>query len=143
MSIKASLLGLTRQSILLRKKMDARVKPAHDEFDVRTIRINRRAFVTLISTAAWPLAARAQQADKMRRVGVLVGLAAGDPNMQARLAGFRQGLEKRGWSEGRNVSIDYRYAPAGAHTQLLAKELVALHPDVMLAHGTVNTAALR
>jgi putative ABC transport system substrate-binding protein len=79
----------------------------------------------------------------MRRIGVLVGLAENDPEMKERLAGFRQGLEKLGWLEGGNVRIDYRFAPAGAQAQLLARELVALRPDVLLAQSTPATAALK
>jgi ABC-type uncharacterized transport system substrate-binding protein len=107
--------------------------------------IRRRAFITLLggAAAAWPLAAGAQQPDGMRRIGVLVGLAEDDPEIKARLAAFRQGLEKRGWSEGRNVRIDYRFAPASAHVQVLAKELIALQPDVILTHTTPITAALQ
>ena len=105
---------------------------------------SRRAFITLLGgAAAWPLAARAQQPDGMRRIGVLLGLAESDPEIRARLAAFRQGLEKRGWSEGRNVRIDFRFAPASAQMQVLAKELVALQPDVILAHSTPVTAALQ
>ena len=110
-------------------------------FDLR-----RRDFITLLGGSAailWPLAARAQQAEQMRRIGVLMGLAEDDPDTKARLARFRQGLETRGWSEDRNVRIDYRFAPAGAQAQLLAKELVDLQPDVMLAQGTALIAALR
>ena len=107
--------------------------------------IKRREFITLLGGAAvaWPVVARAQQPDGMRRIGVLMGLAEDDPEAKARLAAFRQGLEKRRWSEGRNVRIDYRYAPAGAQAQVLAKELVALQPDVILAHTTPITAALQ
>src|SRR5215470_4123765 len=97
---------------------------------------SRRDFITLLG------AARTQQAEQMRRIGVLMGLAEDDPDTKARLARFRQGLETRGWSEDRNVRIDYRFAPAGAHAQLLAKELVDLQPDVMLAQGTALIAAL-
>ncbi len=79
----------------------------------------------------------------MRRIGVLMGFAEDDPEAKARLAAFRQGLEKRGWSEGRNVRIDTRFAPAGAQAQVVAKELVALQPDVILAHSTPVTAALQ
>src|SRR6266540_466600 len=105
----------------------------------------RREFMTLLggAAAAWPLAARAQQPGGMRRIGVLVGFAEDDPEIKARLAAFRQGLEKRGWSEGRNVHIDTRFAPAGARAQVLAKELVALQPDVILAHTTPITAVLQ
>jgi putative ABC transport system substrate-binding protein len=79
----------------------------------------------------------------MRRIGVLVGLAENDPEMKERLAGFRQGLEKLGWSEGDNVKIDYRFAPAGAQAHLLARELVALQPDVILTQSTPATAAMK
>jgi putative ABC transport system substrate-binding protein len=77
--------------------------------------VKRREFIALVggAAAAWPLAARAQQGERMRRIGVLVGLAENDPEMKERLAGFRQGPEKLGWSEGGNVRIDYRFAPAG------------------------------
>jgi putative tryptophan/tyrosine transport system substrate-binding protein len=107
--------------------------------------IGRRTFLATLggAAAAWPLAARAQQPDGMRRIGMLLALAEDDPEIRARLAAFRQGLEKRGWSEGRNVHIDYRFAPGSAQVQVLAKELVALQPDVILAHSTPVTAALQ
>jgi putative ABC transport system substrate-binding protein len=95
------------------------------------------------AAAAWPLAARAQQGERVRRIGVLMAFAEDDPEAKARLAAFRQGLEKRGWSEGRDVRIDARFAPAGTQAQALAKELVALQPDVILAHSTPVTAALQ
>src|SRR5262249_39400781 len=107
---------------------------------------NRRDFLTLLaSTAAvsWPRTSWSQQPERMRRIGVLMGLAEDDPEIGARLAAFRQGLEKRGWSEGRNVRIDFRSAPAGAQVEVLAKELVALQPDVILANSTPVTAALQ
>jgi putative ABC transport system substrate-binding protein len=98
--------------------------------------VRRRQFITLLggAAAALPLAARAQQPERVRRIGVLMGFAEDDPEAKARLAAFRQGLEKRGWSEGRNVRIDTRFAPAGAQAQVVAKELVALQLDVILAH---------
>jgi putative tryptophan/tyrosine transport system substrate-binding protein len=106
--------------------------------------MKRREFITLLGgAAAWPLGARAQQPERMPRIGVLMALAEDDPETKARLAAFRQGLEKRGWYEGRNVGIDYRYAPVGAHAQVLAKELVALQPDVIFALSTPVTAALQ
>jgi putative ABC transport system substrate-binding protein len=106
--------------------------------------MKRREFITLLgSAAAWPLTAHAQQRERIRRVGVLVGLAENDPEIKARLAGFRQGLEKFGWSEGSNVRIDYRFAPAGAQVQSLARELVALQPDVILAQSTPATIAVQ
>jgi putative tryptophan/tyrosine transport system substrate-binding protein len=106
--------------------------------------VKRRAFFTLLGgAAAWPLAARAQQPNGIRRIGVLMGLAEDDPETRPRLAAFRQGLEKRGWWEGRNVRIEYRFAPASARVQVLAKELVALQPDVILANSTPVTAVLQ
>jgi len=107
--------------------------------------MRRRQFITLLSGAAvaWPLAARAQQSERMPRVGVLMGLRQDDPDTKARLAKFRQGLETLGWSEGRNVRIDYRFAPAGAQAQMLAQELVALEPDVILSNATPSTIALQ
>src|SRR6266699_2003742 len=107
--------------------------------------MRRREFITLLGgvAAAWPLAARAQQPDGMRRIGLLMGLAEDDPETKARLVGFRQGLEKRGWSEGHNVRIDYRFAPAGAQERVLAKELVALQPDAIFANGTSIVTALQ
>jgi putative ABC transport system substrate-binding protein len=107
--------------------------------------VKRRKFITLLggAAAAWPLVSRAQQPDRMRRIGLLMGLAEDDPETKARLVGFRQGLEKRGWSEGHNVRIDYRFAPAGAQERVLAKELVALQPDAIFANGTSIVTALQ
>jgi putative tryptophan/tyrosine transport system substrate-binding protein len=107
--------------------------------------MRRREFISLLGGAAtaWPLAARAQQGERMRRIGVLMGLPENDADTNARLAGFRQELERLGWSEGRNIRIDYRFAPAGARAPVLAKELVALQPDVILSNSTPVTAALQ
>ena len=109
--------------------------------------IKRRGFIALLGGAAasslsWPLA-HAQQ--DTRRIGVLVGLAEGDPAGKARLAAFREGLGKLGWSDGRNVRIDTRYAPAASteQAQVLAKELIALRPDVILANSPPIVAALQ
>jgi putative ABC transport system substrate-binding protein len=106
--------------------------------------MRRREFITLIGGAAvWPLAASAQQ-PIMRRVGMLIGYAEDDPETQVRLVAFRQRLEKRGWSEGRNVQIETRFAAARADKyELFAKELVAIQPDVILAHTTQVAAALQ
>jgi putative tryptophan/tyrosine transport system substrate-binding protein len=108
--------------------------------------VRRRDFITCLGgAAAWPLTAHAQQADRIRRIGVLVALAEDDPEIKARLAAFRQGLEKRGWSEGRNVSIDTRFAPDSSadRVQVLARELIALQPDVIFAQTTPVVAALQ
>jgi putative tryptophan/tyrosine transport system substrate-binding protein len=108
--------------------------------------LTRRYFVSCLGGAAavWPLAARAQQPEPMRRIGVLVTSAEDDSDIQTRLAGFKQGLERLGWSEGRNVRIDTRFAAGRADQfQMLAKELLALLPDVILAHSTPVAATLQ
>jgi putative tryptophan/tyrosine transport system substrate-binding protein len=106
--------------------------------------MRRRQFITLLGGAAtWPVAARAQQPDRVRRVGMLIGYTERDPETQARLLAFRQGLDHLGWTEGRSVLIDYRFAPASPdQAQHFAKELVALRPDVLVGNSTPATAAL-
>jgi putative ABC transport system substrate-binding protein len=106
--------------------------------------VKRRDFITLLggAAAAWPLAARAQQGERMRRIGVLMGDAEDDPGVKARLAAFRQGLDRLGWSPDRNVRIDYRFAANNPDQyQSLAKELVGVQPDVLLANTTPVAAA--
>src|SRR5437660_1872075 len=103
----------------------------------------RREFITLLGGAAiaWPLAARAQQAGGMRRVGVLMSVAENDPGGQAFAAAFRDGLQKLGWTEGRNIRFDYRWGAANVESmRQFAKELVALQPDLILSQSTVTTA---
>ena len=100
--------------------------------------MKRREFITLLggAAAAWPLAARAQQGERMRRIGVLMSTAADDPEGQARIAAFLQGLQQLGWTDGRNVRIDIRWAAGDAdRIRRYAAELVALAPDVILATG--------
>ena len=106
--------------------------------------MRRREFITLLGgAAAWPLAARAQQGERMRRIGVLMPLAAGDPAGQARIAVFAQGLQQSGWTIGRNVQIDTRWSAGNADdTRRYAAELVALAPDVILANGNAAVAPL-
>jgi putative tryptophan/tyrosine transport system substrate-binding protein len=107
--------------------------------------IKRREFITLIGgAAAWPLAARAQQPDRMRRIGVLLTPAADDPQGKAQIAAFEQGLQQSGWRDGRNVQIEYRWGAAGDADRIrrYAAELVALAPDVIFAAGTANVALL-
>src|SRR4051794_5536585 len=100
--------------------------------------MRRRDFITLLGgAAAWPQIARAQQSDRTRRIGMLIGTADDDPEMKSRLVAFRQGLERRGWLEGRNLQTDSRFAAGRSNQyQTLAKELVALQPDVIIAHTT-------
>jgi ABC transporter substrate binding protein len=108
--------------------------------------VTRREFITRLggAAAACPLAARAQQTEQVRRIGVLTSDAEDDPEVKARLAAFRQGLERLGWSLDRNVRIDYRFAANNLDRyQSLAKELVRLQPDVLLAHATPLAAALK
>src|SRR5262245_44166732 len=96
--------------------------------------MRRRDFIALLGgAAAWPLAARGQQSGRMRRIGVLMPLPADDPVVQARVAAFGQGLQQSGWTIGRNVQIDTRWAAADAdRIRSHAAELVALAPDVIL-----------
>jgi putative tryptophan/tyrosine transport system substrate-binding protein len=106
--------------------------------------VKRREFITLLGGAtAWPLAARAQQTERMRRVGVLMADAEDEPGVKARLAAFREGLDRLGWSLDRNIRIDYRFAANPDQYQLLAKELVRLQPDVLSAHTTPVAAAFQ
>src|SRR5262249_24676723 len=120
-----SLPDLIRQSILLRK-MDARVKPAHD-YSTRAIFSNRRAFITLLGGAAvaWPLAAHAQQADRVRRIGVLLPLFEDDPFARAEVSAFVAALQQAGWTDGRNARIEIRWAgPTPSDIRRHAAELV-------------------
>src|SRR5262245_28164123 len=107
--------------------------------------IARRKFLaTLGAAAAWPLAARAQQGERMRRIGVLMPFAEDNPVGQARLAAFRQGLLQLGWADGRNVRIDSRWGADNASlTRTYARELVALAPDVVMAVSSGAVAPLR
>src|SRR6516164_9003620 len=107
--------------------------------------IGRREFITLLGgAAAWPLAARAQQGERVRRIGMLLGIAENDLEAQSRIAAFRKGLRDLGWVEGRNVHIDHRFAAGDANRiKAYVAELVTLAPDVFLANSTPVVAALR
>jgi ABC-type uncharacterized transport system substrate-binding protein len=106
--------------------------------------MRRRTFISLVgSAAAWPLAARAQQREQMRRIGVLMNLGSDDAEGQARNAAFLQGLQELGWTVGRNVRIEYRWGAGDAELfRRHASELVALAPDVILAGGGVVVPSL-
>src|SRR6516225_3432565 len=112
-----------------------------------TAKMKRRDFITLLGGAAavWPLAARAQQRERMRRIGVLVSsLAADDPEWQARGNAFVQGLQERGWSDGRNLRIEYRWGLGDPdRLRKYVAELVSLAPDVILAAGPPAVASLQ
>jgi putative tryptophan/tyrosine transport system substrate-binding protein len=109
-------------------------------------KMKRRDFITLLvgAAAAWPLVVRAQQGERVRRIGVLQSLAADDPEGQARLAAFAQGLQQSGWTIGRNVQIDTRWAAGDAERfRRYGAELVALAPDVILAVGAAAVGPLQ
>ena len=112
---------------------------------MRFCRLKRREFITLFGGAAtWPLAARAQQSDRARRIGALMSFAESDPEGQARLAAFRESLQSLGWIEGRNINIETRWAEGSTESlRRFAQELVALQLDVILSATTPTTASLR
>src|SRR6266849_1696372 len=108
--------------------------------------MRRRDLITLVggAAAAWPLAARAQQAGRMRRIGALMSFTTDDPESQARLLALAQGLQELGWTVGRNVRIDTRWGAGDAERyRRYAAELVALAPDVILAVGPSALAQLQ
>jgi putative ABC transport system substrate-binding protein len=106
--------------------------------------LKRREFITLLGgAAAWPLAARAQQGERMRRIGVLMPIAAAHPEAPVRIAALLQGLAQFGWTDGRNVRIEYRWGEDGERIRKYAAELVALAPDVILAWGASTMGPLQ
>jgi putative ABC transport system substrate-binding protein len=101
-----------------------------------SLKVQRRDFITLLGGAAtaWPLAARAQQGEKVQRIGVLMHAGADEPESQARLAALMQGLQDLGWGLGRNLRVDYRWSTGDlARLRRDAAELVALRPEVIIA----------
>src|SRR5262249_35101793 len=108
--------------------------------------VKRREFITLLGGAAtaWPLAVRAQQSERMRRIGILTsGATADDPDGRVRTTAFVQGLQQLGWIDGRNIEIDYRWGAGDADSmRKYAAELVGLALDVILASGTATVAPL-
>ena len=106
--------------------------------------MKRRDFIALLggATAAWSLVARAQQVERMRRIGVLIPFAESDAEAQAQVIAFRERLGQLGWTDGRNLRIDYRWAVGGVGVRAFAKELVELRPDVIVCRASPPTAAL-
>jgi putative ABC transport system substrate-binding protein len=108
--------------------------------------MKRREFITLLGGAAatWPLAAHAQQPDHVRRVGVLMAHAESDPEFQAYVTAFREGLQKLGWTEGRNIQLDFRWGALddAELRQRAAIELIALKPDLIVTQNTPPTASM-
>jgi putative ABC transport system substrate-binding protein len=107
--------------------------------------MKRREFITFLggAAAAWPLTVRAQQGERMRRIGVLAGVTADDPEGQVRIAAFLQGLRQLGWTDGRNVQIEYRWAAGSAgDLRKYATELTALAPEVIFAAGGTSLGSL-
>jgi putative ABC transport system substrate-binding protein len=106
--------------------------------------MRRREFIAgILSAAAWPIAAHAQQGDRMRRIGVLMGGDESDPEGKARLSAFTQALADLGWTDGRNVRIDLRWGGADTNrTRTLAQELVGLRPDIIVTTSTPTTVAI-
>src|SRR6478736_4292158 len=107
--------------------------------------LQRREFITLLGGAvAWPLAARAQQPGRLRRIGVLMSWDESDPEIKTFLSAFMQGLAELGWTDGGNVRMEVRWAGSNVdRLRMFAKELVGLQPDVILATSTPSTAALQ
>src|SRR5258706_1074948 len=106
--------------------------------------IKRREFISLLGgAAAWPVAAHAQQVERMRRIGVLMNTAADDPEGQARNTAFVQALQQFGWTDGRNGRIETRWGTDAGSTRRYVAELVALAPDVILAAGSAALGALQ
>ena len=108
--------------------------------------MKRREFITLVGGAAvgWPLAARGQQPERVRRIGVLMSLAADDPQMQRQIDAFRGGLREFGWIEGHNIHIDARFAADDPNrVKVFAAELIALKPDAVLVSGPTPVLAIQ
>jgi putative tryptophan/tyrosine transport system substrate-binding protein len=104
--------------------------------------MQRRTFITLLGgAAAWPLLARAQQAERMRRVGVVMGYAETDPAAQAQVSALRQELQKLGWEEGRNIHIDVRFAAEAGKVRAILRELMSLAPDMLVSNTNLVTVA--
>src|SRR6516165_6483375 len=140
-----------REHLIPPRRMDAAVCRAEVCYPFgrkhgRDLIVKRREFITLLggAAAAWPLTARAQQGERVRRIGVLLSLEESDPEGKAQLSGFTQGLAELGWIEGRNLRMEVRWGGGDVdRIRTFAKDLVALQPDVIVAQGTPVTAALQ
>src|SRR5215470_10641293 len=107
--------------------------------------MRRRDFIALLgsASAAWPLATRAQQGERVRRIGALMSMAADDPEAQPRVAAFESGLRELGWLDGHNLRVEYRWVSDGDLLRRNAAELARMPPDLILATSTPVMAALR
>src|SRR5262249_58303526 len=108
--------------------------------------MRRREFVSLLggALAAWPLTAHGQQRDRVRQIGLLSRFSENDPETKARLAAFKERLEQLGWTDGRNIKIEYRFSDGNVErTHAVAAELVALTPDVIVAYANPAVSALK
>ena len=120
-----------------------------DRVAIRTRRLlqctRRREFITLLGGAAtWPLAARAQRPERVRRIGVLMGLAASDPDASGWVSAFEQALQKSGWSEGRNIKIEYRWGTGDARIiRAYAAELIGLAPEAIVTRGSTASRTMQ
>src|SRR6266702_933441 len=143
--------GVARQRVVCcQNATKARTPPFQATFNSSLPRgrsaMRRREFLMLLGSAAaaWPRAARAQQPDRMRRIGVLMSIEEGDPEGQARVAAFRQGLRELGWTEGGNLRIDWRWSGGDlARVRAYATELVRLAPEVIVANSSPVLAGVR
>jgi putative ABC transport system substrate-binding protein len=107
--------------------------------------MRRREFITALlggAAAAGPLAAGAQESNRLRRIGALMSFAESDPEGQARIAAFRESLRSLGWIEGRNINVEVRWATSAESIRQFAKELVALQPELILSATTPTTTSL-
>jgi putative ABC transport system substrate-binding protein len=106
--------------------------------------IRRREFITILCVASWPLAARAQQGDRVRRIGVLMPYDENEPVAKTQVSAFTQALANFGWTDGRNVRMDLRWGGADINRmRALAQELVGLQPDIVVTNTTPATAAVQ
>jgi putative ABC transport system substrate-binding protein len=138
--------GAVRESVRLESPPHLDPLPASGEREPSRARLNRRAFMTLLGGAAlmWPRAARAQQPARMQRIGILMGTAENDPEGQSRTAAFQQALQKLGWTDGRNVRIEFRWPAADPNRmRASAAELVGLTPDVIVVNSPPILAVLQ